>query len=89
MYLALFFIIGLCVGSFLNVVIIRVPKEESIVFPASHCVKCNKALKFYHNIPLISWIFLGGKCAFCKEKISIQYPIIELLSGLIFCWSIS
>ncbi len=80
----LFLIFGLLVGSFLNVVIIRVPKGESIIFPSSHCVKCGKSLKFYHNIPLLSWIFLGGKCAYCKEKISFQYPLVEFLVSLIF-----
>jgi len=80
----LFGVIGLCVGSFLNVVIIRVPKGENISLPASHCTTCKHPLKWYHNIPLFSWIFLGGKCAFCKEKISIQYPIIEVLTTFIF-----
>jgi len=76
--------IGLAVGSFLNVVIIRVPKGESISLPASHCLTCKHPLKWYHNIPIFSWLFLGGKCAFCKEKISIQYPIIEALTTFIF-----
>ncbi len=62
------FLFGISIGSFLNVIIHRVPKEESIVFPASHCPKCNESLKWYHNIPLFSWIFLRGKCAFCKEN---------------------
>ena len=78
------FILGLLIGSFLNVVIIRIPKEESIVFGGSHCVKCNHKLQPWHNIPLISWIFLRGKCAYCKAPISIQYPLIELISGVIF-----
>ncbi len=77
-------VIGLVFGSFLNVLIARIPNDENVAFPASHCPKCKTPLKFYHNIPLFSWIFLGGKCAFCKEKISIQYPIVELLSGIIF-----
>ncbi len=75
---------GLLFGSFLNVLIYRIPKEESVVFPASHCPKCNNNLKWYHNIPLFSWLFLGGKCAFCKEKISILYPLVELSSAIIF-----
>jgi leader peptidase (prepilin peptidase)/N-methyltransferase len=75
---------GLLFGSFLNVVIIRIPKGESIVFGASHCVSCHTKLKPWHNIPLFSWIFLGGKCAFCKEKIDWQYPLVELLSAFIF-----
>ena len=76
--------IGLSVGSFLNVVIIRVPKGEGISLPASHCVTCKHPLRWYHNIPLFSWLLLGGKCAFCKKKISIQYPIVEILTALIF-----
>lgn len=75
---------GLLFGSFLNVLILRIPIDKSVVFPASHCPKCNNNLKWYHNIPLFSWLFLGGKCAYCKEKISIQYPLIELLSAVIF-----
>ena len=78
------FLFGLVIGSFLNVVIFRIPKGESISFPASHCQSCNTPLKWYHNIPLFSWIFLGGKCAFCKEKISKQYPIIELINAVIY-----
>lgn len=84
MELALAFIIGVLFGSFLNVVILRVPKDESIVFGASHCPKCKNILEPWHNIPIFSWLFLKGRCAFCGEKISIQYPIIELLGGIIF-----
>ncbi len=78
------FIFGAMIGSFLNVVIYRIPKDESIVFPASKCQSCQTSLKWYHNIPIFSWLFLGGKCAFCKEKISAQYPIVEFLTGVIF-----
>ncbi len=78
------FIFGAMIGSFLNVVIYRIPKNESIVFPASKCQSCQTSLKWYHNIPIFSWVFLGGKCAFCKEKISAQYPIVEALTGIIF-----
>ena len=77
-------LIGLVFGSFLNVLIARIPNDENVAFPASHCPKCKTPLKIYHNIPLFSWLFLRGKCAFCKEKISIQYPIVELLSGIVF-----
>ncbi|MBA3024867.1 MAG: prepilin peptidase [Sulfurimonas sp.] len=84
MELVFAFIFGTLLGSFLNVVILRIPQEESVVFGASHCYACKKPLKPWHNIPLFSWIFLGGKCAYCKSKISLQYPFIELLSGLIF-----
>ncbi len=84
MLLLFAFIFGTVFGSFLNVVILRLPKEESIVYGASHCFSCNAPLKPWHNIPLFSWIFLRGKCAFCGAKISPQYPLIEFLSGLIF-----
>jgi leader peptidase (prepilin peptidase)/N-methyltransferase len=77
-------ILGILIGSFLNVVIIRIPKDESIVFGGSHCVTCGHNLKPWHNIPLFSWLFLRGKCAYCKTPISIQYPLIEFTSGLIF-----
>jgi leader peptidase (prepilin peptidase)/N-methyltransferase len=76
-------IFGILIGSFLNVVILRIPKNESIIFPASHCPTCKTPLKWWHNIPIISYIFLKGKCAFCNEKISIQYPLVELASGII------
>lgn len=77
-------IFGLCLGSFFNVVILRSLSGESIVFPASKCPKCGNKLKPWHNIPVLSYIFLRGKCAFCKEKISIQYPIIELVAMGLF-----
>ena len=80
-------VIGLCLGSFFNVVILRSLSNESIIFPASKCPKCNHPLYFWHNIPVISYILLGGKCYFCKEKISIQYPIIELLTMLLFAFT--
>ena len=75
---------GLMIGSFLNVVIYRVPKGESIAFPASHCQSCQTPLKWYHNIPLFSWIFLRGKCAFCNAPIAKQYPMVELITGILF-----
>ncbi|WP_154571306.1 prepilin peptidase [Campylobacter portucalensis] len=78
-----YFIFGVCIGSFSNVLIYRLPENKSINFPASHCLKCKTPLKWYHNIPLFSWIFLGGKCAFCKTKISFQYPLIELICGFL------
>jgi len=78
------FIFGTLIGSFLNVVIYRIPKGESIVFPASKCQSCQTPLKWWHNIPIFSWLLLRGKCYFCQEKISAQYPIIEFLTGIIF-----
>ena len=77
-------ILGLCLGSFFNVVILRTLSNESIVFPPSKCPKCNHKLYFWHNIPVLSYILLRGKCYFCKEKISIQYPIVEILTMLLF-----
>jgi len=84
MELFIAFIFGLVFGSFLNVVILRIPRDESIVFGSSHCYACGNELKPWHNIPLFSWIFLRGRCSFCKTKISMQYPLIELFSGIIF-----
>jgi len=80
----LVFIFGIMIGSFLNVVIYRIPNNESISFPASKCQSCQTPLKWYHNIPIFSWIFLGGKCAFCNDPIAKQYPIVEFLTGVIF-----
>ena len=76
------FLFGICIGSFLNVVILRGLSGEDIVFGRSHCPKCKNNLKWYMNIPLFSYLFLKGRCAFCKCKISIQYPIIEFLNGV-------
>jgi leader peptidase (prepilin peptidase)/N-methyltransferase len=78
------FVIGTIIGSFLNVLIVRIPKEENIAFPASHCVHCKTPLKPWHNIPLFSWLFLRGKCAFCQGPVSMQYPLVELINGIIF-----
>lgn len=77
-------IIGLCFGSFFNVVILRSLSNESIVFPPSKCPKCGNRLKWWHNIPVLSYILLRGKCGFCKEKISIQYPIVEIATMILF-----
>jgi len=80
----LFFLLGLCFGSFANVCIYRLPNKKSIVFPGSHCPKCNKPIAGYDNIPLLSWLLLGGKCRSCRAPISPRYFIVELLSGLLF-----
>lgn len=84
----LVFIIGLIFGSFFNVMICRLPVNRSIVWPGSHCPDCESPLKIWHNIPLFSYLFLRGRCAFCKEKISIQYPAVEILTGVltVFLW---
>ncbi|MDD5773172.1 MAG: prepilin peptidase [bacterium] len=78
------FIFGLCIGSFLNVCISRLIHDESIVFPASHCPKCRKKIKWYDNIPVVSFLLLKGKCRNCFERISWQYPIVEILTAVIF-----
>lgn len=83
----LIFTLGAAIGSFMNVLIVRTPRDESISFPASHCMSCNTPLRAWHNIPIFSWIFLRGHCSFCDAKISAQYPIVEILSGLIFLFT--
>jgi leader peptidase (prepilin peptidase)/N-methyltransferase len=75
-------ILGAMVGSFLNVCIYRLPKEESIVWPRSHCPTCKKMIRFYDNIPLISYLLLNGKCRYCKGSISLQYPLVEGITAL-------
>jgi leader peptidase (prepilin peptidase)/N-methyltransferase len=78
------FAVGCCVGSFLNVVIYRLPRDKSLVTPPSACPACGKHIRFYDNIPLVSWLYLGRKCRYCKASISPRYFVIELLTGLIF-----
>lgn len=78
------FAFGAIVGSFLNVVIHRVPNEESIVFPNSACPKCGKSIAAYDNIPVVSWLILGGKCRNCKEKIAARYPLVELMTAFLY-----
>ena len=78
------FILGTLIGSFLNVVVYRVPREESLSFPPSHCPSCNTRLKAYDLVPVVSYLFLGGKCRTCKTAISIRYPLVEMLTGLLF-----
>ena len=77
-------LIGLCIGSFLNVVALRGLSGESIVYPPSKCPKCGKKLNWYTNIPVVSYIFLLGKCQFCKQPISIQYPIVEISNAILY-----
>ncbi len=76
------FLFGLCIGSFLNVCIYRIPASKSISHPRSSCTSCNELIPFYDNIPVLSYILLRGKCRFCREPISLRYPIIEMLTGL-------
>lgn len=75
---------GLCVGSFLNVVIYRVPLHESLSKSGSHCFSCGSSIKWYDNIPLVSWLLLGGRCRKCSSRISVQYPVVEFLNA--FLW---
>ena len=78
------FVLGLVVGSFLNVCILRIPAGESIVRPASHCPKCGKAIAPYDNVPVLSWLWLRGRCRGCTAAISALYPAVELLTGVLF-----
>lgn len=78
------FLFGLAIGSFLNVCIVRVPERKSIVLPASACPKCGAPIRPYDNIPIASYLLLGGKCRNCKERISPMYPLVELLTGVLF-----
>lgn len=87
LYIFLFFILGTVLGSFYNVVGFRLPKGEEIVFTKSHCTACNHPLKWYELIPILSFFIQGGKCRYCKEKISLFYPFIELCTGLLFAVS--
>ncbi|MEW6412962.1 MAG: prepilin peptidase [Candidatus Zixiibacteriota bacterium] len=77
---------GLAVGSFLNVVIYRLPLKRGFFLSRSVCPKCSNQLKWYHNIPVISYLALGGKCAFCKARISVRYPLVELMNCLLYLY---
>src|SRR5271156_3552153 len=84
LYGILIFIGGAIIVSFLNVCIVRLPLEKSIVFPGSHCVASRTPIQWYDNVPLISWLVLGGRCRACKQKISFRYWFVELLTGSAF-----
>ena len=77
-------VVGLVIGSFLNVVIWRVPRDESVVRPASHCPGCDRPIETRDNIPVVSWLLLRGQCRHCKTRISPRYPAVELLTGVLF-----
>lgn len=83
-FIIFIFLFGLCIGSFLNVVAYRIPKNKSIVKPGSFCPNCKKPIKWYGNIPIISYLVLRGKCVNCGWKIPVKYPIVELITGLLF-----
>lgn len=87
MIYVILFIFGIVFGSFYNVVGLRLAKEESILFPPSHCPNCNHQLMFYDLIPLFSYLFLKGKCRYCSKHISIKYPLFEFLTGILFILS--
>jgi leader peptidase (prepilin peptidase)/N-methyltransferase len=80
---------GLLVGSFLNVCIYRLPLGRSVVFPPSACGSCQRPLRWFENIPVVSWLVLGGRCARCKARISPQYPIVELVTGVLFATTVA
>jgi leader peptidase (prepilin peptidase)/N-methyltransferase len=75
---------GLVIGSFLNVVIYRLPRGESLVTPPSRCTRCGYQLRAYDNVPVLSWAWLGGRCRQCRAPISVQYPLVELATGALF-----
>ena len=81
------FAFGAVVGSFLNVLIYRLPRRVSIVAPRSYCPNCNRPIRWYENIPVLSYIVLGGKCAGCRKRISLRYPIVEALTGIFFIYA--
>lgn len=83
-WLLVLFLFGLLWGSFANVVIYRWPKRQDVIKTRSRCPQCKKNIKFYDNIPVLSWIFLLGKCRFCSQAISLRYPFVELLMGALF-----
>lgn len=80
----IFFLLGSIIGSFLNVCIWRLPRGESIVYPGSHCPVCGAPIKWFDNIPILSFLLLRGKCRSCGERISLRYPLVELLTGCLF-----
>jgi len=79
-------VVGLMVGSFSNVCVYRIPRGESVAFPGSHCPNCNHDIAWYDNMPLLSWIILGGKCRHCFGRISVRYPFLEALMGVSWAW---
>lgn len=83
-YIIIFFVVGLLFGSFFNVVGLRLPKAESIIKPRSHCTKCNRTLKWYELIPVVSYVIQLGKCRGCETRLSVKYPLFELLTGVCY-----
>ena len=83
-FYAIVFVFGLVIGSFLNVCIFRIPKKENIITTPSHCMECGYQLKWNDLVPLFSYLFLNGKCRSCKTKLSVQYPLVELINGILY-----
>lgn len=83
----LLFIIGACFGSFANVIIYRLPREESVVKPRSYCYSCKKSISWYDNIPILSWFVLRGKCRSCQAPFSFRYPVVEIITAILFALS--
>ena len=83
----LYIFLGAIFGSFLNVLIHRMPLNKSIILPSSHCPKCKESIMWYNNIPIISYLLLKGKSSCCNKHITLRYPIVELLSSLLWVWS--
>lgn len=81
MFEAIAFTLGALLGSFANVVIYRLPQNQSVVLPRSHCQSCKKLIPWYHNIPILSWFLLRGRCAFCRAPYSFRYPLVEMIMG--------
>jgi leader peptidase (prepilin peptidase)/N-methyltransferase len=79
-----FALAGLMIGSFLNVCIYRLPRRESIMWPASHCTTCNRQLAWYENVPVVSWLVLWGRCRGCGSRIAVMYPLVELTTSVVF-----
>jgi leader peptidase (prepilin peptidase) / N-methyltransferase len=82
--IVLFGALGLVIGSFLNVCIYRLPRRESMVWPASHCTACRRQLRWFENIPVVSWLALRGRCATCKTRIAATYPLVEIVTAMLF-----
>ncbi len=80
-------VLGLSVGSFLNVCIYRLPREQSLVWPASRCTSCKRRLSWFENVPVLAWVVLRGRCRTCGESISVMYPLVEAFTGAMFLWA--
>jgi leader peptidase (prepilin peptidase)/N-methyltransferase len=80
-------LLGLCVGSFLNVCIYRLPLDQSLAWPGSHCPRCSRPLAWFENIPVVAWLALRGRCRSCRTRISVVYPLVEAFTGAMFLWA--